>query len=74
MCSSVNEVACHAIPNDRPLLDGDLVSFDVSVFLKARGQKTDLFERHALSVCLWQTFVVVLSLFRDDGLDLKGSE
>lgn len=34
MCSSVNEIACHAIPDDRPLQDGDLVSFDVSVFLK----------------------------------------
>lgn len=34
VCSSVNEVACHAIPDDRPLQDGDLVSFDVSVFLK----------------------------------------
>eukprot|EP00903_Cladosiphon_okamuranus_P008376 g8054.t1 len=33
VCSSVNEVACHAIPDDRPLQDGDLVSFDVSVFL-----------------------------------------
>ncbi|CAN0442386.1 unnamed protein product, partial [Hapterophycus canaliculatus] len=32
VCSSVNEVACHAIPDDRPLEDGDLVSFDVSVF------------------------------------------
>lgn len=36
LCSSVNEVACHAIPDDRPLQDGDIVSFDVSVFLKAR--------------------------------------
>lgn len=36
VCSSVNEIACHAIPDDRPLQDGDLVSFDVSVFLKAR--------------------------------------
>lgn len=33
VCSSVNEIACHAIPDDRPLQDGDLVSFDVSVFL-----------------------------------------
>lgn len=32
----MNEVACHAIPDDRPLQDGDIVSFDVSVFLKAR--------------------------------------
>lgn len=38
VCSSVNEVACHAIPDDRPLQDGDLVSFDVSVFLKVSSE------------------------------------
>eukprot|EP00904_Undaria_pinnatifida_P007059 jgi/Undpi1/3483/HiC_scaffold_16.g06855.m1 len=43
VCSSVNEVACHAIPDNRPLRDGDLVSFDVSVFFKARGQMMDGF-------------------------------
>lgn len=34
MCSSVNEIACHAIPDDRALQNGDIVSFDVSVFLQ----------------------------------------
>ena len=33
VCSSVNEVICHGIPDDRPLEDGDIVSFDVSCFL-----------------------------------------
>lgn len=32
LCSSVNEVICHGIPDMRPLEYGDLVSFDVSVF------------------------------------------
>lgn len=33
MCSSVNEVICHGIPDMRPLQFGDAVSFDVSCFL-----------------------------------------
>jgi methionyl aminopeptidase len=32
ICTSVNEVVCHGIPDDRPLMDGDVVSIDVSVF------------------------------------------
>lgn len=33
ICSSVNEVICHGIPDSRPLQYGDIVSFDVSCFL-----------------------------------------
>ena len=32
ICTSVNEVICHGIPDDRPLEDGDLLSIDVSLF------------------------------------------
>ena len=33
LCSSINEVICHGIPDARPLQFGDVVSFDVSCFL-----------------------------------------
>jgi len=33
VCSSVNEVVCHGIPDLRPLLPGDVLSLDVSCFL-----------------------------------------
>ena len=33
LCSSVNEVICHGIPDCRELQYGDIVSFDVSVYL-----------------------------------------
>ena len=33
LCTSVNEVICHGIPDDRPLVDGDIVSLDVTVYL-----------------------------------------
>lgn len=33
ICTSVNEVVCHGIPDDRVLQEGDMLSIDVSVFL-----------------------------------------
>ena len=33
LCTSVNEVICHGIPDDRTLLDGDIVNCDVTIFL-----------------------------------------
>ena len=33
VCSSINEVICHGIPDTRPLEAGDIVAFDVSCFL-----------------------------------------
>ena len=32
ICTSVNEVICHGIPDARPLRDGDLVKIDVTAF------------------------------------------
>ncbi len=32
LCTSVNEVICHGIPDDRPLRDGDIVNLDVTLF------------------------------------------
>eukprot|EP01111_Echinosteliopsis_oligospora_P004444 TRINITY_DN1717_c0_g1_i1.p1 TRINITY_DN1717_c0_g1~~TRINITY_DN1717_c0_g1_i1.p1 ORF type:complete len:352 (-),score=93.33 TRINITY_DN1717_c0_g1_i1:25-1080(-) len=34
ICTSVNEVMVHGIPDDRPLLDGDIVTVDITVFYK----------------------------------------
>lgn len=33
LCSSINEVICHGIPDTRPLEFGDIVSFDASCFI-----------------------------------------
>ncbi|AFZ81611.1 methionine aminopeptidase, putative [Theileria equi strain WA] len=33
ICISVNEVACHGIPNLRPFSSGDIVSYDCTVYL-----------------------------------------
>lgn len=32
MCTSVNEVICHGIPDRRPLQDGDIVNLDVTLY------------------------------------------
>ena len=32
ICTSINEVLCHGIPDDRPLQAGDLMNIDVSVY------------------------------------------
>jgi methionyl aminopeptidase len=33
LCTSVNEVICHGIPDSRPLLEGDIVNCDITIFL-----------------------------------------
>jgi methionyl aminopeptidase len=33
LCTSVNEVICHGIPDDRPLADGDVVKVDITAFV-----------------------------------------
>ena len=34
ICTSVNEVICHGIPDSRPLADGDIVNLDVTVYVE----------------------------------------
>ncbi|MFT7473761.1 MAG: methionyl aminopeptidase [Verrucomicrobiales bacterium] len=33
VCTSVNEVICHGIPDNRQLLDGDIINIDVTVYI-----------------------------------------
>ena len=33
LCTSVNSAVVHGIPNDKPLLDGDIVSVDCGVLM-----------------------------------------
>eukprot|EP01032_Pedospumella_encystans_P008824 gene8824-10436_t len=41
-CTSVNEVICHGIPDQRPLQEGDMVNIDISIYKD--GFHTDLNE------------------------------
>lgn len=31
ICTSINHVVCHGIPNDKPLKDGDIINIDITV-------------------------------------------
>jgi methionyl aminopeptidase len=43
-CTSVNEVICHGIPDDRPLRLGDLVNLDITVYLDGyHGDCSEMF-------------------------------
>ena len=33
VCTSVNEIVCHGIPDDRPLGEGDIVNIDVTAYI-----------------------------------------
>ena len=33
VCTSVNNCACHGIPDSRALIEGDIINIDVTVFL-----------------------------------------
>ena len=41
LCTSVNEVICHGIPDDRPLEDGDIVNIDITAFIDGVHGDTD---------------------------------
>ncbi|MCP6570926.1 M24 family metallopeptidase, partial [Klebsiella pneumoniae] len=33
LCTSVNEVVCHGIPDSRPLVEGDIVNVDITGYV-----------------------------------------
>ncbi|HYN28570.1 MAG TPA: type I methionyl aminopeptidase [Dermatophilaceae bacterium] len=41
LCTSVNEVVCHGIPDSRPLEDGDVVNLDITAYLGGVHGDTD---------------------------------
>ena len=41
LCTSVNEVICHGIPDDRQLEDGDIVNIDITAFIGGVHGDTD---------------------------------
>ncbi len=51
--TSVNNVAVHGIPDSRPLLEGDIISIDVSVFVgtDSNGHHGDCCHTFAVGEC-----------------------
>ncbi len=73
ICTSVNEVVCHGIPDDRPLQNGDIVNVDVTVFLDgvhgdcnatvAVGDVDDV--KRALMQDTWQSLMEGIKVVKD---------
>ena len=57
LCTSVNEVICHGIPDDRPLEDGDIVNLDITVYVF--GMHADLNETFLVGNCSEATINLV---------------
>ncbi|MBN3300248.1 MAP12 aminopeptidase, partial [Amia calva] len=44
VCTSVNNVVCHGIPDSRPIQDGDIINIDVTVYLNGyHGDTSETF-------------------------------
>jgi len=44
ICTSVNEVICHGIPNDQPLHSGDIINLDITVYYNGfHGDCSEMF-------------------------------
>jgi len=44
ICTSINEVVCHGIPNTRPLKDGDIVNVDITTIVNGwYGDQSETF-------------------------------
>ncbi|NMM23888.1 MAG: type I methionyl aminopeptidase [Phycicoccus sp.] len=41
ICTSINEIICHGIPDDRPLEDGDIVNIDITAYIGGVHGDTD---------------------------------
>jgi methionyl aminopeptidase len=49
VCTSVNEVICHGIPDLRPLENGDILNIDISIYYK--GYHSDMNETYLVGEC-----------------------
>ncbi len=46
ICTSINHVVCHGIPNDKPLRDGDIVNIDVTLIVDGwHGDSSRMYPR-----------------------------
>eukprot|EP00802_Teleaulax_amphioxeia_P012277 Tamp_12316.p1 GENE.Tamp_12316~~Tamp_12316.p1 ORF type:complete len:459 (+),score=128.28 Tamp_12316:3-1379(+) len=53
VCVSANEVICHGIPDCRPIVDGDIINLDVTVYVEYKGKcyHGDLNETYLVGKC-----------------------
>lgn len=72
ICTSINNVICHGIPDDRPLLEGDIINIDVTVYLN--GYHGDCSETYLVGNVeeKYKKLVAVSKLCRDAAISICG--
>ena len=61
MCTSVNEVICHGIPDQRELQNGDIVNVDVTAYLKGyHGDLNETFTVGERERALYYSFYIIM--------------
>ncbi|CCH41638.1 Methionine aminopeptidase 1 [Wickerhamomyces ciferrii] len=63
VCTSVNEVICHGIPDKRPLEDGDIVNLDISLY--HNGYHADMNETYYVGEKLSKQAINVVETARE---------
>lgn len=61
LCTSVNEIICHGIPDTRPLEDGDVLNLDITVY--KNGYHGDLNETFLVGAASTQDVLLVQTAF-----------
>lgn len=76
VCISVNEVICHGIPDNRPLVEGDIVNCDVTAFKDVRALVSVLcllfmMCLYNICVCMWCLCCILYCVFLSVGLSWR---
>src|SRR6266545_63802 len=58
LCTSVNEVICHGIPDDRPLEDGDIVNVDITAYLDGGHGDVRYFTGHGIATSFHSGLII----------------
>ncbi|CAD5118740.1 DgyrCDS7417 [Dimorphilus gyrociliatus] len=72
ICTSVNNIACHGIPDDRELMEGDVINVDVTVFLN--GFHGDCSKTFSVGNCDSKAIKLIKTAeeCRDEGIKVCG--
>uniref|UniRef100_A0A8C6QGX4 Peptidase M24 domain-containing protein n=1 Tax=Nannospalax galili TaxID=1026970 RepID=A0A8C6QGX4_NANGA len=73
VCTSVNNVLCHGIPDSRPLRDGDIINIDVTVYYNGyHGDTSETFLVGNVDEC-GKKLVAVARRCRDEAIAACGA-
>lgn len=66
VCTSVNNVVCHGIPDDRPLADGDIINIDITVSIDLIAEICSLYAHKIIVIAtILQSYIRSTDISRD---------